>query len=99
MTSNGLPVSQTSPVTRNSNVTVTCAWNEGYPPQTALLKKDGTELNSIALDSPHGKTECASLRQIDYVIQHVQCNETGLITCEATGSENNKNHTLLVKCE
>ena len=104
VTTNGFPVNETSPVTRditvtgNTAVTVTCVWEDGCPPQTARLTKDGDELSPASVRHNSDEPD-RSLRQIDYVIQHAQCNDSGLITCEAAGSAHNKSFMLLVKCE
>ena len=98
MTSNGRPVTQISPATKHSTVTVTCVWDEGYPPETALLKKNDTELISD-YDGPNNDERHLSLRHIDYVIQRVQCSDSGLITCEAAGTRLYKSLMLLVRCE
>ena len=98
VTSNGVPVSHTSPASRHYTVTVTCIWDEGCPSQTALLKKDGTEFGSSS-DRPYDEKRNGSLRHIDYVIQHVHCSDSGLITCEAAGARRNKSLMLVVRCE
>ena len=92
------PISRNIIVTRNTIVNVTCDWDEGYPSQTARLTKDGVKLNSD-YDVPRNDTRCQSLRRTNYVIQHAQCSDSGLITCEAAGSAHNKSFTLLVRCE
>ena len=98
MTSNGRPVTQISPATKHSTVTVTCVWDEGCPTRIAQLKKDGTELIFDQI-RPNYDMRQRSLRQINYVIQHVQSSDRGQITCEAAGARHKISVMVHVRCE
>ncbi|XP_070203485.1 uncharacterized protein [Littorina saxatilis] len=90
--SNGKEINKTATAMRNSTINILCLWKEGHPPQSVTLKKDGVELTS------NESVQQNNLSLTEHIIHNVQCNDTGMISCEAPGARENMTELLYVKC-
>jgi hypothetical protein len=96
-------VDRLHPPPENATVIISCTWDEGVPPQPAHLKRDGVELVTSPqryadlLTSQYDVT--AQQRHVDHVIDHVQCLDSGNVTCEVFGADVNLSYWLFVRCE
>ena len=88
ITSNG--TESHSAMKQGMAVKVTCAWDQGNPPQTAVFLDD---------DSKPLKSEIYNdTLQIEYMNENVSCEDIGVIHCKAVGASVNKSAALLVQC-
>lgn len=80
-------------VAQKSSVAVVCTTKTGYPdtqPTARLLWENGTEMKPVVQhDDLH----------VTHVIQHIDCDDMGSVTCEIEEAGVNESIPLLVKCE
>lgn len=74
-------------VLRNKTVKISCAWENGNPlTKVHLLDGYGTILNM------------SEVNNITYIFPSASCDNSGIIRCEAPGSNRNASFTFLVQC-
>ena len=78
---------------KDPGVQVRCQWQEGNPQRRIHIRKDG--------DEPLHTMETADRRLSTLVhnIKPVRCNDSGLYSCEAEGSDQHRTVTMLVRCK
>ncbi|XP_025102404.1 uncharacterized protein LOC112568992 isoform X2 [Pomacea canaliculata] len=90
------PSANTSIVEEGStSVQLLCLWVNGNPPSAArLLDRE----RQVLTQPDHGTTNDNLTYRLTYSPTKINCNSSGVITCEVVGAEVNRSVTLLVRC-
>ena len=80
-------------IEEGASVTLTCSLDQGNPPRTATFF-DHSRSELVPRVTAEGDA-----MQIEHVIDGVQCQDSGLIRCEAEGATVNKSALMLVQCQ
>ncbi|KAL8609798.1 hypothetical protein ACOMHN_052852 [Nucella lapillus] len=83
----------------NSSVKISCSWLDGVFPTKAELTTRGRVIPNVTERTPdHFLPPGQRLRHVEYVISHVQCEDSGTVGCQLPRLGVNETNTMLVRC-